>query len=203
MRPSAVGGFGPRDPKGRKSSAPFTDHVCRVRAARSGGGPKAQRVSPAPLKVATTFYRVRPVAHPPSGFAAGRHGRRFYEPQKHIPFIFGRSQRRTNIKAEAASKRRCASPPHPGAAGRPLPRGLSYSLLPQIPAQISSPMPSPARRENRLRFSRLKNRHGPKHGPVLRPVSASLRLRCRSAAFPRACAIHLYSATTETVESLL
>ena len=33
-----------------------------------------------------------------------------------------------NIKAEAASKRRCASPPHPGAAGRPLTRGLSYSL---------------------------------------------------------------------------
>ncbi len=31
-----------------------------------------------------------------------------------------------------------------------------------------------------------QNRHSPKLAPVLRPVSASLRLRCRSAAFPRA-----------------
>ncbi len=64
--------------------------------------------------------------------------RRFEEPQKHHPihhqsaeFIFGRSQRRTNIKAEAASKRRCASPPHPGAAGRPLTWRLRYSLSTQ------------------------------------------------------------------------
>ena len=40
-----------------------------------------------------------------------------------------------------------------------------------------------ARRENRFRFSRPKNSRSPKHSPVLRPVSASLRLRCRSAAF--------------------
>ena len=52
----------------------------------------------------------------------------------------------------------------------------------------------PARRENRSRFSRLKNKHSPKHSPVLRPVSASLRLRYRSAAFSRACAIHSISA---------
>ena len=41
-----------------------------------------------------------------------------------------------------------------------------------------------ARRENRLRFSRLKNKHSPKLAPVLRLVSASLRLRYRSAAIP-------------------
>ena len=46
-----------------------------------------------------------------------------------------------------------------------------------------NPMLGPARRENRLRFSRPKNRHNPKHSPVLRPVPASLRLRFRSAAF--------------------
>ena len=46
-----------------------------------------------------------------------------------------------------------------------------------------SPMLGPARRENRLRFSRLKNRHSPTHGPKQCPVSASLRLRFRSAAF--------------------
>ena len=57
------------------------------------------------------------------------------EPQKLGPFVFDRSRRRTNIKAEAASKRRCASPPHPGAAGRPLTREPSYSLSPQIPAR--------------------------------------------------------------------
>ena len=95
-------------------------------------------------------------------------------------------------------------PPHPGAAGRPLTRGLSYSLsapntVPspaqnkaQSTAQISSPMLGPARRENRNRFSRPKNRHGPKLAPILRPVSASLRLRYRSAAFSRACAISIF-----------
>ncbi len=136
---------------------------------------------------------VRPVAHPPSGFAAGRQGRRFDEPQKHSQFVFGRSQRRTNIKAEAASKRRCASPPHPGAAGRPLTRGLSYSLSAQSMTNKfspthrpqSKPHARPARLENRNRFSSLKNNRSPKLAPVLRPVSASLRLRCRSAGAAR------------------
>ena len=61
-----------------------------------------------------------------------------YGSQEHCQFVFGRSQRRTNIKAEAASKRRCASPPHPGAAGRPLTRGLSYSLSAQSTANSSA-----------------------------------------------------------------
>ena len=47
------------------------------------------------------------------------------------------------------------------------------------------------------------NRSRPKAHPVLRPVSASLRLRFRFAAFSRACAIQLYSVITEIVESLL
>ncbi len=47
----------------------------------------------------------------------------------------------------------------------------------------SSPKLGPARLENRSRFSSPKNRHVPKLAPTLRPVSASLRLRCRSAAF--------------------
>ncbi len=45
-----------------------------------------------------------------------------------------------------------------------------------------SPTLSPARRENRIQFSRPKNEHAPKLAPILRPVSASLRLRFRSAA---------------------
>ena len=44
----------------------------------------------------------------------------------------------------------------------------------------------PTQHENRLRFSCPKNSHSPKPSPVLRPVSASLRLRFRSAAFSRA-----------------
>ncbi len=68
-----------------------------------------------------------------------------YGSQKHCPFIFGRSQRRTNIKAEAASKRRCASPPHPEAAGRPLTRGLSCSLSPQSKNQSSAQPTAPAK----------------------------------------------------------
>ncbi len=81
-------------------------------------------------------------------------------------------------------------PPHPGAAGRPLARGLSYFALGSKLGQEYSPthrpnpslMLGPARRENRSRFSRLKNSRSPKQSPILRPVSASLRLRFRSAA---------------------
>ena len=48
-----------------------------------------------------------------------------------------------------------------------------------------SPMLGPARRENRNRFSHPKNSCSPKLAPVLRPVFASLRLRCRSAGAAR------------------
>ncbi len=71
---------------------------------------------------------------------------------------------------EADSKRRCASL----RGGRLRPARL-----------CESQKLDPARRENWLRFSRLKNRHSPKHCPV----SASLRLRYRSATFPSPAAI--------------
>ena len=119
----------------------------------SGGRTRITSCGPTPgvaparatQRVAKVWVTVRP--HSPSmtvrfGLRAPRVGRRpsaqarrFYEPQKQRPFVLGRSQRRTNNKAEAASKRRCASPPHPGAAGRPLTREPSYSLSPQIPAR--------------------------------------------------------------------
>ena len=44
------------------------------------------------------------------------------------------------------------------------------------------PMLGPAQHENRFRFSCPKNNRSPKPSPILRPVSASLRLRLRSAA---------------------
>ena len=50
-------------------------------------------------------------------------------------------------------------------------------------------MLGPARRKNRSRVSRLKNNRSPKLAPVLRLVSASLRLRCRSATFSSPAAI--------------
>ena len=120
-----------RRPKGRTSTAQSqqsTAQFCQVRAARSGGGPKTQRACPATLKDRNSFTQPTARLSPHS-----------------VGFVFGRSQRRTNIKAEAASKRRCASPPHPGAAGRPLSRGLSYSLSSQIPAQSKAQFSAPCR----------------------------------------------------------
>ena len=110
-------------------------------------------------------------------------------------FIFGRSQRRTKTERQRSISAlrirglradRChgelaiRSQPEFGQRFNP-----SHHTKP-------SPMLGPARRENRFRFSRPKNRHSPKLAPVLRPVSASLRLRLRSAAFSRACTIQLF-----------
>ncbi len=99
----------------------------------------------------------------------GRRTARIKEPQKHdqeLSPILSCSACRLGDKAgdPKGSQEHCPSPRH-------------------LPRQNSRPILGPARRENRFRFSRLKNRHGPKLAPVLRPVSASLRLRCRSAAF--------------------
>ena len=103
---------------------PFTTPTFRMRPIRS------------------QFKRTKPTGPTATSVAGLRGGRlrpaRLVGSQKHSPFVFGRSQRRTNIKAETASKRRCASPPHPGAAGRPLTRGLSYSLAAQSTAQLSA-----------------------------------------------------------------
>ncbi len=128
----------------------------------------------------------------------------------------GRKSCRVHFRPQPAENEDGASaeyfdPPHPGAAGRPLARGLSYFALGSKLGQEYSPthrpnpslMLGPARFENRNRFSNPKNCHSPKPGPVLRPVSASLRLRFRSAAFSRACTIQLFRLTAEMIESLL
>ena len=140
-----------------------------------------------------------------------------------VGFILGRSQRRTNIKAEAASKRRCASPPHPGAAGRPLPRGLSYSLSAQSSTKSTAQSTAscsaqrggktgygfPARRTARPKarpssLPRIRLTAAPlslRHIPVARSLKLGFFVQGRVCS--RACAIHLYSATAEIVESLL
>ncbi len=160
LRASRWGGsFGPRGSASRRNSTNKSAQTttkgsaqfCRVRAARSPGGPKAQRASPAALRAAEAQH-----------FSVG--------------FVLG------------------ARPPRAAKASpSPRPAILRIALLalgPKTGQQFSlthrpkpSPMLGPARRENRNRFSRPKNEHAPKLALVLRPMSASLRLRCRSATF--------------------
>ncbi len=70
------------------------------------------------------------------------------------------------------------------------------------PQKLSQQL-GPVRRENRNRFSRLKNRYSPKLDPVLRPVSVSLRFRYRSATFcRRPLGFHLIFANAKRAKSL-
>ncbi len=57
-----------RRPKGRNNSGTSTDQFCRVRAARSGGGPKAQRAGPAVRRTAEAqhFLSDSSSARPPA-----------------------------------------------------------------------------------------------------------------------------------------
>ena len=155
---AALRAAGARLQKSVQTTAKGSTQFFQFRAAHSPGRLKAQRVSPHTTKGRNNFLSSSACRPPPRRFAAGRTGRRFYEPQKHIPFIFGRSQQRTHIKAEAASKRRCASPPHPGAAGRPLTRGLSYSLSAQSMTKSTAQLTAQTRPKQA------------QPSPVLRPV---------------------------------
>ena len=135
---------------------------------------------------------------PGVGRSPSAQARRFYEPQKHNPFnrphsarcVLGRSQRRTNIKAEAASKRRCASPPRLGAAGRPLTRGLrairsQFELGQRFnPSHHPNPSPmlGPARRKTAIGF------------PARRTIAAQ-----SSPQFSAPCPPHCGSATAPPV----
>ena len=83
------------------------------------------------------------------------------------------------------------SPPRGVAANCAAQRAAKARTNARPPAQLNSPpkfqpkaRPDAARLENRSRFSSPKNRHVPKLAPTLGPVSASLRLRLRSATFP-------------------
>ncbi len=103
LQPAAWGGGELRDPKGRRSSAQFSAPFYWFRAARSGDGPKAQRASPATLRVAKTrpFCKIRPRRALLKQFAASgecnepcrvavrhsgwRRTARLKEPQEHSP----------------------------------------------------------------------------------------------------------------------
>ena len=84
---------------------------------------------------------------PPSGFAAGRQGRRFGEPQKLGPFVLGFS----------------GSPP-------------------AVSATSPDELQSAAWGGGELRDPMGRRSSAQSTAPILRPVSASLRLRFRSAA---------------------
>ena len=92
---------------------------------------------------------------------AAKFDRRPKRSQEHNPFVLGAPPRAANAS--------------------PSPR----TAILRIALLALAPKLGPARRENRFRFSRPKNRHSPKLDPVLRPVSASLRLRYRSAGAAR------------------
>ena len=156
----------------------------------------------------------------PYSFRFGlRAPRRLVEPQKHCLFVFGRSQRRTKTERE----RSISALRIPGAAGRPLPRGLSYSLSAQSSTKSTAQSTAscsaqrggktgygfPARRTARPKarpssLPRIRLTAAPlslRHIPVARSLKLGFFVQGRVCS--RACAIHLYSATAEIVESLL
>ncbi len=94
-----------------------------VRPARPKGSQKQQ-----PIHLLNSFVfgpRAPGVGQRPSAQA-----RRFYEPQKHAPFC-GVCFRPQPAENEDGAQAEYFGPPHPEAAGRPLSRGLSYSLSTQ------------------------------------------------------------------------
>ncbi len=89
---------------------------------------------------------------PPLGEASARATLRVAEATPHSSSQFCRVHPRPQpAENEDGARAEYFGPPHPGAAGRPLSRGLSYSLSSQIPAQ-SSPQFSVPCQPMRLRF---------------------------------------------------
>ena len=163
LRPYAGGGSGPRDPLGRRSTTPF----CRIHPQPIVVRRQQRRNELREVSVRRVGWRrtagsasrksIASIRRPPSAkFVLGRATRSQFKRTK--PELF---------RVEAGSKRRCASLRD----GRLRPARLCES-------QKLGPM----RWENRIRFSHPKNKHGPKLAPILRPVSASLRLRWRRSA---------------------
>ena len=115
---------------------------------------------------------------------AGVRPARLCEPQEHSPFILGHSLRSISaLRIRGLRADRC----HGELAIRSRPKIKPKAWQKHSPTHRpqSKPHARPARLENRNRFSSLKNNRSPKLAPVLRPVSASLRLRCRSAGAAR------------------
>ena len=200
--------FSPRDPKGRKSSVNSSPRFCRVRpvahpprgAPRLGdkaGGSKNRAIRSRPIAVrhqrraATSSDELQPSPcrggglRNPKGRRSSaqlskiRLGTQSFHRSNSVRFVLG-GPPRTKVfpnPSQFCPVRAAAS--GPGIKDAPPQARRFYE--PQKHGQQLSP----TRRENRNRFSRLKNRRSPKFAPVLGPVSAPLRLRCRSAGAAR------------------
>ncbi len=202
-----------------KAKHPFTAHDYQVRAARSGGGPKAQRAGPAVLRTAKARPKAQPKTRPKSvGFglsptppprrsAPGRQGQRFEEPR------YSLSAYSSSPPAESSNELRRV------AVRRVRWRRTARLKEPQEQRLFlsSSALSSErvedcgAQKQRQLRASAAGG-FGPRDpmgrrssaqstAPILRPVSASLRLRFRSAAFyRRPLGFHLDFAHRKTSE---
>ena len=167
--------------KGRKSSALFDAPFCWFWTVRSGGGPNG------PAHKLGGSKNRKSTAHSSSGAGGRARGRRFLAESCNSLLAYSNSP-----PAGSATSPDELQPAAWGGGELRDPKG-SQEQYPkhgqkQDPTHRpnSSPKLGPARCENRSRFSRPKNSRSPKLAPILRPVSASLRLRCRSAAFSRA-----------------
>ena len=177
--------------------------VLEFRAARSGGGPKAQRAGPTVRRNARTrpFYKIRPRARPP----APAYGVRC-APRTAIPLgiallalqavdaygVWGRGWQQKTLcvpplrEASARATLRVAG-------ARPKAPPNSFGFGPRAPGVGQRPSAQARRFYEPQRHDQQLGpaRRGPKNSPVLRPVSASLRLRFRSATCRRPLGFHL------------
>ncbi len=159
-------------------------------------GRTAQRAGPAVLRTAKA-QPIRPRARPhaPLKRRRTRHiraGRDNSSP----PAVNATSSDELQPAPHGGELRDSASRNYNAPFTAPVLRGSSSERPP-------APLMRRSRRGRRFREPRYSlsaqssaKKHSPTHRPILRPVSASLRLRCRSAAFSRACAIHSISAVS-------
>ena len=173
---AALRAAGARLQKSVQTTAKGSTQFFQFRAAHSPGRLKAQRVSPHTTKGRNNFLSSSACRPPPRRFAAGRTGRRFSEPQEQRPIL-------QSLFSTAASGERILRLRRPVKdAVRPLRiRGLRADRY-HGDLELFALGP------------KLDKKHGSTHrpnfrpkqaqpSPVLCPVSASLRLRFRSAAF--------------------
>ncbi len=189
LRASRGEASGPSDPKGRKSNNLFPPKavgfglspIPRSRYAAWATRLAPLRVAEAPHPFTAPFSEVRPRRAPHAPLKRrSRRERRFLTESRYSLLTYSSSppaESSNELRRVAVRRvgwRRTARLKEPQELGPKPGQQLSPIHCPNL-----SPMLGPARHENRLRFSCPKSRHGPKHYPV----SASLRLRCRSAAF--------------------
>ena len=121
---------------------------------------------------------------PPRSEASARATQRVARTPPPAPPYFGFGLRAPGVgRRPSAQARRFYEPQKQHFLYYPNPLGSSSARPPR--AAKASPSPRTAIPQG-IALLALSLKRGKKHSPTLRPVSASLRLRCRSAAFSRA-----------------